>query len=925
MTRVTGRLLLGVLALTAAYVLTGRLGLLLAVPPGYATAIFPPAGLAVSAMLIAGAATLPATFLGSLLLNLWVAYSLAHRLTGVGVATALVIAAASVLQAAIGGSVLRRAIGYPAALDNARDLLRFLVISPAACLTSATLSLAGMWALGAVEAAEFPTSWLTWWIGDTLALLVVLPLMLVFFGKPRALWRRRAPYVALPMALFFALFVAIFARVSSWEDDQALLEFRLRSQHLADMLQASLEEEGVFLEQLGESFVGRHQAITPADFKELVHKLVQRFPTIQAVEWAPRVTAAEREAFEAAQRKEFPGFVIRERDPAGPLRPAAARAQFYPVTYLEPVAGNQEAIGFDLASTSERRAAIETTLASGQVAASAPVRLVQERGEQAGVLLTYAVPSGATGQGIVLVALRMGTFTERLLGSLRSIMTVRFVDAAGTRPLFDDSAATEATEPFETAFDFGTRRYVLQTEPGALYLTTHRGWESWIVLAAGVFSTGLLGALLMLGTGQAHRAERLVEERTHELQISNQRLTAEIAERERTESALQQAQRMEAIGQLTGGIAHDFNNLLTVVAGSLELLGRHVVDAAGKRLLTAAQGGAERGARLTHSLLSFARRQALRPEIVDPSRLVEEFGELMRRAVGETIELRLLLTPAPGSCSIDPAQFQAALLNLVVNARDAMPDGGVLIIETRNVDLDAGRLANGETGSGRYVAISVRDTGCGMTSDVRERAFEPFYTTKEVGTGSGLGLSQVYGFVKQSGGQVEISSEFGAGTTVSLYLPRIGDAAAAAVAPSGRTRKGVGTAGTETILVVEDDADVRSVVADELRALGYRVVTAADGPAALMILDGGESVDLLFSDVVMPNRMRGDELARRATADRPGLKVLLTSGYTAGSRDGAPPGEFALLRKPYRHDELARVVRTALEAQNPNEPLRGDS
>ena len=244
-----------------------------------------------------------------------------------------------------------------------------------------------------------------------------------------------------------------------------------------------------------------------------------------------------------------------------------------------------------------------------------------------------------------------------------------------------------------------------------------------------------------------------------------------------------------------------------------------------------------------------------------------------------------------------------------------MPDGGVLTIETRNVDLDAGGLANGETGSGRYVAISVRDTGRGMTSDVRERAFEPFYTTKEVGTGSGLGLSQVYGFVKQSGGQVEISSEFGAGTTVSLYLPRIGDAAATtAVAPNGRTRAGVGATGTETILVVEDDADVRSVVADELRALGYRVVTAADGPAALMILDGGESVDLLFSDVVMPNRMRGDELARRATADRPGLKVLLTSGYTADSRDGVPPGEFALLRKPYRHDELARVVRTALEA-----------
>ena len=200
-----------------------------------------------------------------------------------------------------------------------------------------------------------------------------------------------------------------------------------------------------------------------------------------------------------------------------------------------------------------------------------------------------------------------------------------------------------------------------------------------------------------------------------------------------------------------------------------------------------------------------------------------------------------------------------------------------------------------------------------MTSDVRERAFEPFYTTKEIGTGSGLGLSQVYGFVKQSGGQVEITSELGAGTTVSLYLPRLDDGAAAALTLNIRTRKGSGVTGTEIILVVEDDPDVRTIVSDELRALGYHVLTAADGPAALTILDKGEAVDLLFSDVVMPKRIRGDELARRARDKRRGLKVLLTSGYTADSREGATPEEFALLRKPYRPDELARAIRTALD------------
>ena len=908
-----GRLLLASLGLTAAYVLAGRLGLMLAVPPGYATAIFPPAGIAVSAMLIGGAATLPPIFLGSFLLNLWVAYSLAAGLAAAGLATALVIAFASMLQAAVGGSVLRRAIGYPAPLDNVRDLPRFFVLSPASCLTSASLSLAGMWTIGSVESQDIPTSWLTWWIGDTLGVLVVLPLMLVLFGEPRALWRRRVSYVALPMVLFFALFVAIFARVSSWEDDQSLLEFRLRSRYLADSIQASLEAEGVFLEQLGEAFKARRGPVTENQFRDLVQKLLQHFPTIQAVEWAPRVGSAEREAFELAQRNQHPGFSIHQGDVAGTPPAAAERTTLYPVTYIEPLADNQEAVGFDLGSQPDRRAAIDATIATGEVTATAPVRLIQEHGEEAGILLIYAVPDSATGPGVVVVVLRMGTFTERLLGSLRSIMKIRFIDAGGKRSLFDDFSGGPAKRSFEAAFAFATRQYVLETQPTAGYLAQHRGWESWIVLAGGVFSTGLLGALLMLGTGHGHRAQQLVEERTFELEVANRRLTAEITERERAEAALQQAQRMEAIGQLTGGIAHDFNNLLTVIFGNLELLGRHIVSATGKRFLIAAQTGAERGAQLTNALLSFAKGQVLRPEVVDPSSLIEEFEELISRAVGETIELRLVPSPMYCCCSIDPAQFQAALLNLVINARDAMPDGGVLTIETRSIDIDSDHLANNEIGLGQYVMINVRDTGRGMTSSVRARAFEPFYTTKDVGAGSGLGLSQVYGFVKQSGGHVEISSELGAGTTVSLYLPRLHGAAASAATSKSRSRKRTDATGTETILVVEDDAEVRNIVADQLRALGYHVLTAVDGPTALTTLERAELVDLLFSDVVMPNRMRGDELARKALAKQPGLKVLLTSGYTTESRNEAKPQEFALLRKPYRQEELARAIRGALD------------
>jgi hypothetical protein len=451
------RLLLTWSGLAASYAIVGRLGLLLAVPPGYATAIFPPAGIAVSAMLVIGADSLPGTYCGSLLLNAWVGYSIARRFDPARIATALVIAAASVLQAALAGSVLRRAIGYPARFDNGRDLLRFFLLTPAACLTSATLSLSGMWALGEIEPPDLATSWLTWWIGDTLGVLVVLPLMLVFAGEPRPLWRRRAPYVAVPVILFFALFVAIFSRVSNWEKDQSLLEFRMRAQHLTDVVQARLEEQSVFLEQLGSAFLGRRDPLTRQDFRALVGKLLQRFPTIQAVEWAPRVAAAGRAAFEVAQRREIPGSAVRERDAAGAQRSAGPRAYFYPVTYLAPLAGNREAVGYDLASDAKRRAAIEATIASGQTAATAPVRLVQEHGHQAGILLICATSGGPNGPGVVLVVLRMGTFTENLLAPLAAIMTARLVDAAAARPLFDDLRTKTKRPSFAAAFGFGGR------------------------------------------------------------------------------------------------------------------------------------------------------------------------------------------------------------------------------------------------------------------------------------------------------------------------------------------------------------------------------------------------------------------------------------------------------------------------------------
>jgi len=385
---------------------------------------------------------------------------------------------------------------------------------------------------------------------------------------------------------------------------------------------------------------------------------------------------------------------------------------------------------------------------------------------------------------------------------------------------------------------------------------------------------------------------------------------AEAERRAELEDQYRQAQKMEAIGQLTGGVAHDFNNLLTVIMGSLEQLQAQVTSEAGKRLLGMAQRGAERGEHLTQSLLSFARRQSLHPETVNLNRLIKDFSELLRRGAGDLVQIRFLLNPTVDPCRIDPAQFQSALLNLVVNSRDAMAaTGGQISIETDNVSLD--RSHGAEIQPGPYVRVTVGDSGSGMAPEVIERAFDPFYTTKEVGKGSGLGLSQVYGFVKQSGGHLELASQVGVGTTVKIYLPRAHQPASAAVTDE-QQRELPTAAQAETVLMVEDDADLREMVAENLRDLGYRVLTAPDGPAALALLEGKEKIDLLFSDFSMPSGMLGDELARRARLLKRGIKVLLTSGY-ALARDSGEPGGFSTLQKPYRQEDLARAIRQALE------------
>jgi PAS domain S-box-containing protein len=397
-----------------------------------------------------------------------------------------------------------------------------------------------------------------------------------------------------------------------------------------------------------------------------------------------------------------------------------------------------------------------------------------------------------------------------------------------------------------------------------------------------------------------------------------QRIAEALVEREAAQEALRQSQKMEALGQLTGGVAHDFNNLLQIVMGNLETVTRGLASEPDRlrRAADNAMTGARRAATLTQRLLAFSRRQPLDPKPIDANALVDGMSDLLTRALGETIELETHLTPGLWWTEADPNQLESAILNLVVNARDAMPDGGKLTIETANVWLDkAYAHANLEVTPGPYVSLSVTDNGAGMDKTMLGRVFEPFFTTKEVGKGTGLGLAMVYGFVKQSGGHVKLYSELGAGTSVKVYLPRratdgaVFEAPAASAAPK--------SAGAETILVVEDDADVRTYSIEVLHELGYRVLEAQDAVSALAWLasPAADEIALLFTDVVLPGGMTGADLARQALKVRPTLKVLFTTGYARDAivHQGRLDEGVDLITKPFTYTDLAAKLREALD------------
>ena len=412
-------------------------------------------------------------------------------------------------------------------------------------------------------------------------------------------------------------------------------------------------------------------------------------------------------------------------------------------------------------------------------------------------------------------------------------------------------------------------------------------------------------------------ARRSAEQAREELAELNRalerRVTNEVTSRLQAEEALRQAQKMEAVGQLTGGIAHDFNNMLAGVIGALNLIQRRLDrgDLDVGKFIEGGLDSAYRAASLTQRLLQFSRQSPLEPVSLDINKLCQGLTELLARTLGETIHVETVLSAGLWNAKADPVQLENVILNLAVNARDAMANGGHLTIETSNAYVDEIYATQNHMPEGQYVLVAVTDTGHGMSPEVLAKVFDPFFTTKPVGKGTGLGMSQVYGFAKQSGGHVKIYSEVGHGTTVKLYLPRQTGGTSAAIPPRVQEAP---NGGSETVLVVEDDERVRSFATEALRELGYRVLVASEGETALEVLRTDLDIVLLFTDVVMPG-MTGRQLADQAVAHNPRLKVLYTTGYTRNAivHNGMVDAGTNYLQKPYSLTDLARKVRVVLD------------
>jgi signal transduction histidine kinase/ActR/RegA family two-component response regulator len=1079
------------LLLALAYFVTGRIGLHLAVPPGYATAIWLPSGIALAGILILGGRSWPSIWLGSFLVNIATALPAVAPLRSFALAGCIGVGAS--LQALAGAALVRRFAGFPTLLDRERDVLLFLLMGgPVGCVVGATFGVTSLLVTRTIPASAYLTNWGTWWIGDTIGVIVVAPVIILFADR-RVTWRRRFS-LAIPLSLGMLIVATFLIYASAREAERVGVAFRSQAQNLATVLRTDIEAQNEGLHSVQSLFqVSRH--VDPQQFRTFVEPFFQRHRGLRALSWIAHVPRDQRRGFEQTLRESGrPGFRILERDAKGALVEAADRDEYAPVVYIEPLAGNESAIGFDLESDADRRDALAEARVTGALATTGPLRLVQETGHQRGVLVAAPIfdserPDALSPgrrpslKGYGTAVIRVG---DMLAGVLRgyedSGIEVSLFDVTkpGSDQLlgrFPEGANDGAERPrgagrvtWRTEFEMNGRRWALSFAPSRPIKLEHP-WQAWAVLVGGLFNSALLGAFLLIVTGRAATIEALVVERTIANAALRERerlasMTAEVSlavahsralpemlrrcseaavrhldaafariwtldptgkilelhasagmythvdgahsrvpvgklkigqiaserrplltndilhdqrigdpewarregmiafaghpllvgdelvgvmalfarnrlsdatqralgavsdavalgiKRKRAEEAqavleeqLRQSQKLEAVGQLAGGIAHDFNNLLTVVTGYTELLlSGPQLDEHTRSALREVNRAGERAASLTRQLLAFSRRQILQPKVLDLNAVVSDMSNMIRRLIGEHIHVIISLAPDLGRAKADPGQIEQVILNLAVNARDAMPGGGRLTIETSNCELNE-TYARSHPGAtpGPCVLLAMIDTGTGMSAEVRARLFEPFFTTKEKGKGTGLGLATVYGIVRQSRGYICVDSAPGQGASFKIYLPRVEEEA-----ESEKLERRVlePRRGTETILVVEDEVVVRRLLREVLVSAGYRVLESeSPGDGVRIAQEVPGPIELMITDVVMPG-MSGREIAEQVLRLRPNMAVLYISGYTDDAivKRGVLELETAFLQKPFTPGALLAKVRDVLDA-----------
>ena len=848
-----------IVVVAAAYYLAARLGLRVEFDQTQASAIWLPSGLALAAVLLFGPRALAGVFVGAFLANLVDLYFKAspgaaapavNLAAYIGANPGEVMAAALVglgntLEALAASAIIWRYGKGMVRLDNVPDVVIFIVAAVVGALVASVIGVAVLETTGVIPTALAAAAWFTWWLGDVTGIILVVPFILLSAHLGGASWR--AVRWSEMVVAFAALSALAGAVFTPWPAGVAALLPHAAQRFLVDEFPL-----GPYLVAPVLLWIEFRLGPLAGASGRLITAAIAAVGTLSGV--GPFVVASTNGSLLALQ-----GFI-----------------SVITVTMLL-IAG---ALG-------ERRQAIDELMRSR-------VQLERRVERRTAALAESEVRYRTLVEGVVDYAIYMldpqGNVINWNAGAER-------IKGYATEEIIGQHFSVFYT-PEDRAAHIPERNLEIAAREGKYEA------EAWRQRKGGTrFYASILLDALRDETGRLVGFAKITRDITQQVR---QKEALEVAR-----ASLAQAQKMEAIGQLTGGIAHDFNNILTVIIGNLEIIQRSFGDGQAKLrdAAWAAMRGAVRAAAVTQRLLAFARRQPLEPRSVDANALVADMGGLFERVLGESVTHELRLAPEAPHCFCDANQLETALLNLVLNARDAMPDGGTVIVATGEERLEA-KPDEDDVEPGHYVVMRVSDTGTGMPADVRDRVFEPFFTTKEVGKGSGLGLSMVYGFVKQSRGHVRVESEPGEGTTVTLYLPRYADqpkvaAPTASSEPILEHRRGA------LVLVAEDNTDVRNLTLAIVRGLGYRAISAADGDQALELMMAEPDVDLLLADIGLP-RIDGAQLAAEAKRRNPRLRVLFTTGHGTGPDPAALGERVAVLRKPFTRGELAREIARAL-------------